>query len=31
VVAWHEGEQRDTRSVVIPQDGGIVEQDFQVP
>ena len=31
VVAWHEGDQGDTRSVVIPPDGGVVEQDFQVP
>jgi plastocyanin len=30
VVAWHEGEQRDSRTVVIPSDGGRVEQDFQV-
>ena len=30
VVAWHEGEQRDTRNVIIPADGGSVEQDFQV-
>ena len=31
VVAWHEGQVRDTRSVVIPPQGGIVEQDFRVP
>jgi plastocyanin len=30
VVAWHEGQTRDSRSVVIPAQGGIVEQDFQV-
>jgi plastocyanin len=30
VVAWHEGEQRDARTVVVPEDGGLVEQDFQV-
>jgi plastocyanin len=30
VVAWHEGQIRDTRSVVIPAQGGIVEQDFEV-
>jgi hypothetical protein len=30
VVAWHEGQIRDTRSVVIPPQGGIVEQDFEV-
>ena len=31
VVAWHEGQTRDMRSVVIPPQGGVVEQDFQVP
>ena len=30
VVAWHEGRTRDSRSVVIPAQGGIVEQDFQI-
>jgi plastocyanin len=30
VVAWHEGQARETRSVIIPPQGGIVEQDFQV-
>ena len=30
VVAWHEGQARDSRSVVIPAQGGIVEQDFEV-
>ena len=30
VVAWHEGEEADTRTVVVPTEGGIVEQDFQV-
>ena len=30
VVAWHEGRTRDARSVVIPAQGGIVEQDFLV-
>ena len=30
VVAWHEGRRHDSRSVVIPAQGGIVEQDFQV-
>ena len=30
VTAWHEGQTRDTRTVVIPQQGGVVEQDFQV-
>jgi plastocyanin len=30
VVAWHEGESRDPRSVVIPAQGGIIEQDFEV-
>jgi plastocyanin len=30
VAAWHEGEVRDTRTVVIPEQGGIVEQDFEV-
>lgn len=30
VVAWHEGQTRETRSVVIPPQGGIVEQDFEV-
>jgi plastocyanin len=31
VVAWHEGQARDTRSVIIPAQGGVVEQDFRVP
>jgi len=31
VVAWHEGQTRDTRLVVVPPQGGVVEQDFQVP
>jgi plastocyanin len=30
VVAWYEGQIRDTRSVVVPPQGGLVEQDFQV-
>jgi plastocyanin len=30
VAAWHEGDARDTRTVVIPAQGGIVEQDFEV-
>jgi hypothetical protein len=30
VVAWHEGQTRDVRAVVIPPQGGVVEQDFQV-
>jgi plastocyanin len=30
VVAWHEGQTRDPRSVVIPPQGGIVEQDFEI-
>ena len=30
VATWHEGERRDTRTVVIPAQGGIVEQDFEV-
>ena len=31
VVAWHEGQTRDSRSVVVPPQGGVVEHDFQVP
>ena len=30
VVAWLDGQTRDSRSVVIPAQGGIVEQNFQV-
>ncbi len=30
VAAWHEGEVRDTRTIVIPEQGGVVEQDFEV-
>ena len=30
VVAWYEGQTRDTRAIVIPPQGGVVEQDFQV-
>jgi plastocyanin len=30
VVAWHEGQIRETRAVSIPAQGGTVEQDFQV-
>ena len=30
VVAWYEGQSRDTRPVVIPPHGGIVDQDFEV-
>ena len=30
VAAWHEGDTRDTRTVVIPAQGGVVEQDFEV-
>jgi plastocyanin len=30
VVAWHDGQTRDTRPVLIPPQGGIVEQDFRV-
>ena len=30
VVAWYEGQTRDMRPVVIPPQGGVVEQDFQV-
>lgn len=30
VVAWHEGERRDVRSVTIPAQGGVVELDFTV-
>ena len=29
VVAWHEGQIRETRSITIPPQGGVVEQDFQ--
>ena len=31
VSAWHEGEQRDTRTVTIPPQGGDVDLDFVVP
>jgi plastocyanin len=31
VVAWQEGEARDTRTVRIPGQGGALEQDFVVP
>ena len=31
VVAWHEGQTRGARSVIIPAQGGVVEQDFQIP
>jgi hypothetical protein len=30
VTAWHEGDSRDTRTVVVPAQGGMVEQDFEV-
>ncbi len=30
VAAWHEGDVRDTRTIVVPQQGGVVEQDFEV-
>jgi hypothetical protein len=30
VAAWHEGDVRDSRTIVIPSQGGIVEQDFEV-
>jgi plastocyanin len=30
VAAWHEGDARDTRTIVVPAQGGIVEQDFVV-
>ena len=30
VAAWHEGDVRDSRTLVIPAQGGIVEQDFEV-
>jgi hypothetical protein len=30
VVAWHDGSNRDTRTVTIP-DSGVVELDFVVP
>ena len=30
VVVWHEGQARNSHSVVIPAQGGIVEQDFRV-
>jgi plastocyanin len=30
VMAWHEGETRDSRTIVIPSQGGVVEQDFLV-
>jgi plastocyanin len=31
LVAWYEGQVRDSRPVVIPPLGGVVEQHFQVP
>jgi plastocyanin len=31
VMAWHEGQVRDSRTVVIPAQGSSVEQNFQVP
>ena len=30
VAAWHEGDVRDTRKIVVPEQGGVVEQDFEV-
>ena len=30
VAAWHEGDVRDTRTLAIPSQGGVVEQDFEV-
>jgi plastocyanin len=30
VAAWHEGDVRDTRTIVVPEQGGVVEQDFEV-
>ncbi len=30
VAAWHEGDVRDTRTLVIPGQGGVVEQNFEV-
>jgi plastocyanin len=30
VTVWHEGQTRDSRTVVIPAQGGLVEQDFVV-
>lgn len=30
VAAWHEGEIRDSRTITIPGQGGIVELDFTV-
>jgi plastocyanin len=31
VVAWHEGEARDTRSITIPPQGGPIDLDFEIP
>jgi len=31
VTVWHEGQTRDSRTVVVPPQGGLVEQDFVVP
>jgi len=28
LAVWNEGEVRDTRAVVVPEEGGVVEQDF---
>jgi hypothetical protein len=30
VVAWHEGDVRDMHTIVVPPQGGVVEQDFEV-
>ncbi len=30
LAAWHEGDVRDSRTLVVPSQGGVVEQDFEV-
>jgi hypothetical protein len=30
VIAWHDGQTRDSRSVVVPPQRGVAEQDFPV-
>jgi plastocyanin len=31
IVAWNDGEARETRTMRVPEDGGVLEQDFVVP
>ena len=30
IVAWNDGEARETRTMRVPEDGGVLEQDFVV-